>query len=566
MVDPVSSSSLGNDELVTATIANQGLNDMSDFDIELVIDGESVETMAITETIAPFGQSDFQFTVPQDFSAVGDYNVRVIVTDPDDGYGNNDTLDVVLSKVHELDGEIEIGDIAVTCNNTVEVNGIIANKGENTITLVQIEVVVNDLVVDVVEASVNAPFQEQDAVLITITENLEDLENSISLNLLEVNGESDDDASNNSATATTTMDSGYDTITLIINADNYPSETSWEVIDAGTNQIIASGGVNGAGQAFTEDICVNYGSCFILMVYDSWGDGICCGYGMGNFLVQNAAGETIVSNDGNFDYEAMEQFCPNGAGCVIDADLYVINASSDTANDGVISIFAGSGVSPFQYSIDGGQSFGEGNTFTDLAPGEYNVVVIGSAGLCSFEQTVIIEACSFTSVEITVTNASSVTSTDGMIEINPTSGVPPYQYSIDGGQTFVSSNIFTGLPVGPYNVVVLDAMEVCEFEGDAPIYAEDDIGVEELNAGFAEGIKLYPNPTDNSFSIEFASFLSETVNIEVYDQMGRMIKVATLLKDGGRIARVSLDGYGSGAYLIRCYNSTQRKSFKVVKI
>ena len=44
ITDPQSSSSLGSNELITATIANQGLNDMSNFDIELVVDGQSIET------------------------------------------------------------------------------------------------------------------------------------------------------------------------------------------------------------------------------------------------------------------------------------------------------------------------------------------------------------------------------------------------------------------------------------------------------------------------------------------------------------------------------------------
>src|SRR5690606_14862424 len=104
-------------------------------------------------------------------------------------------------------------------------------------------------------------------------------------------------------------------------------------------------------------------------VYDSFGDGICCNYGQGNFLVVNSSGETIASNNGNFTQVAQEVFCPNGTGCEITADINISNATSTSANDGMITIYTSSGVGPFQYSINGGQTYVSTNTFTNLIPG-----------------------------------------------------------------------------------------------------------------------------------------------------------------------------------------------------
>ncbi len=70
---------------------------------------------------------------------------------------------------------------------------------------------------------------------------------------------------------------------------------------------------------------------------------------------------------------------------------------------------------------------------------------------------------------------------NGSIEITPTSGDAPYQYSIDGGQNFVSSNVFPNLPVGPYNVIVLDASGICPYEVVVPIEASGNVGIEDLN-------------------------------------------------------------------------------------
>ena len=105
-VEPQPSASLGSNELVSVNVANQGLNDMSNFDIELIVDGQSVETISISQTIEPFSDADIQFTVPQDFSSFGDYNLTAILSHEDDEYGNNDTLNFVLTKVYEFDGAL----------------------------------------------------------------------------------------------------------------------------------------------------------------------------------------------------------------------------------------------------------------------------------------------------------------------------------------------------------------------------------------------------------------------------------------------------------------------------
>lgn len=643
ILSPQSSSGLGSDELVTLKIANFGLNDMSDFDIALLVDGQLMETMTITDVIEPFSNADFQFSVPQDFSTIGDYELTGIVSSIADEYGNNDTLNVVLSKIHALDAALSIGDVAVACNNVVELDAIIANQGETTITEVELEVVVNGVFTDLIVTSVDIPSQGQGTVAIAIDDNLQESGNAITLNLLSVNSQIDGSETNNSASATTTLESNYDVITLIINADNYPSETSWEIIDNGTNEIIASGGVLFGNQAFTEDVCVDYTSCFTLFVYDSYGDGICCSFGEGNFLVLNSSGETILTNNGDFGYEAQEGFCLDETGCEIAAEINVTNSSSASANDGAIAIYTSSGVSPFQYSIDDGETLFDSNTFTNLAPGEYDVFIQGATGLCTFQETVSIDACTFTTVDISFVDASSVVTPNGWIEITPTSGVEPYLYSIDGGQNFVSSNVFANLAVGNYNVIVQDASGICMYAASVPIEVclvavnvlilnastetsndgsisifpsagtapfqfsidggqsffdtnnftglsagiyqiavldasglctyletvtiESDI-LSVLDEESSNEIKVYPNPTSDYFNVEIKSFstLSDRLNIEVYDNLGRTIQTGFLSTTGNGKTTLSLEGYGAGTYFVKCYSGDFEKHFKVIKI
>ena len=248
---------------------------------------------------------------------------------------------------------------------------------------------------------------------------------------------------------------------------------------------------------------------------------------------------------------------------MINAEIVVTHSIND---DGVISIITPSS-DPYTYSIDGGQSFTETNTFTGLLPGEYLVVVQDDSGMCSYEETVYIEECTLNSVDIEAINATTVVVANGSIIITPTSGISPFLYSIDGGQNFVYDNEFYDLAVGNYNVIIQYASGVCEYEINIPIEADSGIGVEE-NSIDATEIIIYPNPTRDQLHIEFKSYseLSKEINIVVFDNWGRIIKTGSLSATNNGSTIISLSGLESGIYYVKCYNNTLDHYYKVIKI
>lgn len=565
IVNPQSSSSLGNSELVSIKVANTGLEDMSNFDIKLYVDDQWIQTINITETIEPFSDADFQFTVPQNFSAVGDYNITAIVNDTEDEYEKNDTLNYVLRKVHLVDAEVGVSELNVICDDVLETKLLITNHGETSISNVVFGVSVNGMLVGTFYKLVDIPFEEDGVVTVTVSDNLQEFNNDIAVNLISVNGQIDGDGTNNTASSTTNMDSNYDNISLTIIPDNYPQETSWKLYDETAKEVVASGALQSNSGVYVEDICVNYNSCFTLYMYDSYGDGICCAYGSGSFSVKNASGVAIVNNDGDFGSEAQEVFCPNGSGCEITAD---INISHATDNDGAISIYTDSGISPFQYSINGGANYYDTNSFTDLAPGNYSIVVQGAVGSCSYEEIVTIETCTFVTADIEANDVSTIVSANGSILITPTSGIAPYQYSIDGGQNFVDENEFLNLAFGNYNVVVRDASGICEFKTTVPVeVGPNDVSITE-NGDLSNAIKIYPNPTNDHINIEFESLSENTepVTIEVRDYLGRILQTRSISSQDSGKTTILLDDYVAGSYFVKCYNSHFEKHFKVIKI
>ena len=188
---------------------------------------------------------------------------------------------------------------------------------------------------------------------------------------------------------------------MIINGDSYPYEISWAIIDFNDNTI-ASGELGNGVNDIEEEICLDYTSCYSLFVYDSYGDGI---LGDGDFSIVNSLGQTIVYNDGDFGSQAIEIVCPDGSACAINADVVVTHSTND---DGIISIWTSSS-EQYNYSIDGGLNFTTENTFSGLTPGEYNVFVQDESGLCTYEETVFVDECTLTAVDILATNVTSAT-------------------------------------------------------------------------------------------------------------------------------------------------------------
>ena len=89
----------------------------------------------------------------------------------------------------------------------------------------------------------------------------------------------------------------------------------------------------------------------------------------------------------------------------LNADVVVTHSTND---DGIISIWTSSS-EQYNYSIDGGLNFSTENIFSGLTPGEYNVFVQNESGLCNYEETVIVDECILTAVDVSATNVTSAT-------------------------------------------------------------------------------------------------------------------------------------------------------------
>ncbi len=182
---------------------------------------------------------------------------------------------------------------------------------------------------------------------------------------------------------------------------------------------------------------------------------------------------------------------------LVDPVLPVINGVDTTAptcgeENGSITIDA-SGSEPLQYSIDNGVTFQASNTFTDLAADSYTVIVLSDG--CPASQLVTLDALDAPVIDqLVVVSPVCAGDANGSITVEASGGVD-LEYSVDGGLTFQSSGVFTGLPAGNYTVVVRDqagctVTRIATLTDPAPIVL---VGVEvdaESCAGSCDGSLL----------------------------------------------------------------------------
>lgn len=110
---------------------------------------------------------------------------------------------------------------------------------------------------------------------------------------------------------------------IVITQDNYPQETSWDVVDE-FGVTVGSGDVNGGTVCLADN-------CHTFTIYDTFGDGICCGYGNGSYSVLLDGVE--IATGGEFaNSQAVSVNCPPGSDCNNSIDIAEGEHSTAAAN------------------------------------------------------------------------------------------------------------------------------------------------------------------------------------------------------------------------------------------
>jgi len=137
------------------------------------------------------------------------------------------------------------------------------------------------------------------------------------------------------------------------------------------------------------------------------------------------------------------------------ATTTITDVLNNGENNGKIVVNVTSGTPPYQYKIDDGINQSS-NEFTSLVAKTYTIYVTDKTNAILTLSDITVNQPLPISITPTVTHNTENPGNSGLIVLNATGGTPPYEYKLNTG-SYQTSNTYSGLTAGSYNVSVKDA-------------------------------------------------------------------------------------------------------------
>ncbi|MCF8247533.1 MAG: proprotein convertase P-domain-containing protein [Saprospiraceae bacterium] len=222
---------------------------------------------------------------------------------------------------------------------------------------------------------------------------------------------------------------------------------------------------------------------------------------------------------------------------VVGVNVNVNDVSCFGESDGKITISdVTGGTAPYTYSLNGG-AFSSQTTYWNLAPGDYTIRVKDATGYEFVAPSIFVD-------EPNVVQANFQLALNNLT-IVASGGTGQLMYSIDGGLTFQTSNVFDNLPLNTYQVVVMDE-NGCTFTGQVVV---DMSATNELFGGLV--FEVLPNPSDGFFTLKLDLPTFANLDLTVFDVVGRRVFASQTEAVGAVQQPLDLRGLASGAYLLK---------------
>jgi len=205
------------------------------------------------------------------------------------------------------------------CINSITPRFTLKNMGNAAMTSAEISYNVNGGTAQTYTWNGNlAPLSSVDVTLPAIAFTLNPT-NTVNVSVTTVNGTSDGDPTNNNGSANfnkTPSQSPTVNLTLNVVQDRYGSEITWKFFNSAGVQIAAGGpytdlAANGT-QLHTHNVIVPAQGCYRFVIYDSYGDGINSGYGVGSATVLDGYGAQVYFTNGQYAFQAARNFDVTG--------------------------------------------------------------------------------------------------------------------------------------------------------------------------------------------------------------------------------------------------------------
>jgi len=195
------------------------------------------------------------------------------------------------------------------CGTSIEPVVLIKNMGADNLTSLDIEYSINGGAAQTHAWTGDLGFNLGEEVTLPEIGFTSQAVNTIDVTVSNPNGQPDPNPGNDNVShdfeaappATTS------TVLFEIKTDQYPSETTWDLKNSAGTVLYSGGTYSGANTVFNETWTLDDLDCYTYTIYDSYGDGICCDYGVGYYKVMDE-NTTVLFEGGEFGSEESKPF------------------------------------------------------------------------------------------------------------------------------------------------------------------------------------------------------------------------------------------------------------------
>jgi len=279
--------------------------------------------------------------------------------------------------------------------------------------------------------------------------------------------------------------------------------------------------------------------------------------GTAPYLIHTNAPDPGLQNlpNGTYTLGVMDSNgCPFNSFFTIDYQPLMATANLLDPNpcDGVANliIVAQGGTPPYQYSLDN-SAFQAGNTFEDLFPGNYVLVV----------QDINSQMIELNGVEINIPSQLSIAieASGESITVAAMGGTAPYSFSLNGGSPQADS-VFTNLLPGDYSIEIVDVLG-CSIGGSSVILTNPVITpVQDFY------YSVNPNPSTGLFELIWSSTNSVAYG-SVTDVTGKILRSFEIqaAEYAGRL-KIDLSEFAAGIYFLQITDGHSYQNLRLAKM
>ncbi|HEU4718477.1 MAG TPA: T9SS type A sorting domain-containing protein [Bacteroidia bacterium] len=264
-----------------------------------------------------------------------------------------------------------------------------------------------------------------------------------------------------------------------------------------------------------------------------------------SFLNLTAGNYTVYVKDANGCVETQMVIITQPSPLVMNYTVSDVVCSG--GNDGVIDLSISGGVHPYYFDWSNNQTTED---IFNLSAGTYSVTLTDGNGCVYSQAFTVSQPANALIVNGVITDATSQSTNDGGVSLTVTGGTGPYTYLWSNGAT---TQDISNVAPGVYSVIVTDA-NGCTSSGIFLVSVVSGV----VNHSIDGGVKLYPNPANDNFTIDAGNSVIDRV--EIYDMLGQVV-FANEPKTPK--TQISTDGLSQGSYFVQMYIGGQKVTMRL---